>query len=150
MESDPEFAEQCHEATTLAIHGHHEAVETQLREELTKLPVQFHTLLFQEYIQANIPVSTIKAITKGLLWHQCIGHPSDYYLFNAHRHADGVPRFPHMDRVLDICPTCIQSKQTKKAAGSNTTRTAEQLSQTQDKSHNVGTYRSFSTGMVER
>jgi len=31
-----------------------------------------------------------------------------------------------MDRVLDICPTCIRSKQTKNAAGGNSTRTAEQ------------------------
>jgi len=126
IENDPEFAEQCQKATILAIHGYHEAVETQLREEMNKLPTQFHSLPFHEYIQANAPVSTIKAATERLLWHQRLGHPSDYYLFNAHRHADGVPRFPHMDRVLDICPTCIRSKQTKNAAGGNTTRTAEQ------------------------
>ena len=67
-----------------------------------------------------------KAATERLLWHQRLGHPSDYYLFNAHRHADGIPRFPHMDCVLNICPTCICSKQIKNAAGGNTTRTAEQ------------------------
>jgi len=39
MESNPEFAEQCRKATILAIQGCHEAVETQLREELVKLPV---------------------------------------------------------------------------------------------------------------
>jgi len=110
----------------LVIHGYQEAVETQLREEMTKLPTQFHSLPFHEYIQANTPISTIKAATERLLWHQHLGHPSDYYLFNAHRHADGVPRFPHMDRVIDICPTCIRSKQAKNAAGGNTTRTAEQ------------------------
>jgi len=126
METDPQIAEQCRKVTTLAIHGHHEAVETQLREEMTKLPVQFHTLAFHEYIQANAPVSTIKAATERLLWHQRLGHPSDHHLLNAYRHADGVPRFPHVERVLDICPTCIRSKQTKNAAGGNTTRTAEQ------------------------
>jgi len=47
-------------------------------------------------------------------------------LFNAHRHADGIPRFPHVDRILDNCPTCIRSKQTKNAAGGNTTRMAKQ------------------------
>ena len=31
-----------------------------------------------------------------------------------------------MDRVLDICPTCIRSKQMKNASGAHTTRTAEQ------------------------
>jgi len=122
LESDPKFAEQCRKATALAIHGCHEAVEAQLRKEMAKLPTQFHTLPFQ----SNTPVSTIEAATERLLWPQRLGHPSDCCLFNAHRHADGVPRFPHMDRVLDICLTCIHSKQTKNAAGGNTTRTAEQ------------------------
>jgi len=67
MESDPEFAEQCRKATILASHGYHEAVETLLREEMTKLHVQFHTLPFHEYIQANTLVSTIKAATERLL-----------------------------------------------------------------------------------
>jgi len=110
MENDQEFAEQCRKATMLAIHGCHEVVETQLREEMTKLPVQFHTLPFHEYIQANTPVSTIKAATERLLWYQRQGHPSDYYLFNAHWHADGVPQLLHVDCVLDICPTYIHSK----------------------------------------
>jgi len=83
MGSDPEFAEQCRKATILAIHGYHEAVESQLREEMTKL-LRFHTLPFHEYMQANAPVLTIKAATERLLWHQRLGHPSDYYLFNAH------------------------------------------------------------------
>jgi len=126
LESDPEFAEQCRKATVLALYECQAAVEAQLREEMAQLPMQFHALPFHEHIQSNTPVSTIKTSTERLLWHQRLGHPSDYYLFNAHQHADGVPRFPHMDRVLDICPTCICSKQTKNAAGSNTTRTAEQ------------------------
>jgi len=50
LESNPEFAEQCHKTTTLAIHAYHEAVETQLREKMTKLPIQFHSLPFHEYI----------------------------------------------------------------------------------------------------
>jgi len=91
MKSDLEFAEQCCKATILAIHGYHEAVETQVRKEMAKLPVQFHMLPFHEYIQANAPASAVKAATERLLWHQRLGHPSDYYLFNAHQHADGVP-----------------------------------------------------------
>jgi len=79
IESDPEFAEQCRKATILAIHGYHEAVETQLREEMTKLPTQFHSLPFHEYIQSNTPASTIKTATERLLLHQHLGHPSDYY-----------------------------------------------------------------------
>jgi len=67
IESDPEFAEQCRKATILAIHGCHEAAESQLCEEMTKLPTQFHSLPFHEYIQSNTPVSTIKAATERLL-----------------------------------------------------------------------------------
>jgi len=93
---------------------------------MAKLPVQFHKLPFHEHIHANTLVSAVKAATERLLWHQHLGHPSDCSLFNAHRHDDGVPRFPHVDRVLDICPTCIHSEQTKTAAGGNTTRTAMQ------------------------
>jgi len=126
LESDPEFAEQCRKATVLAIHGYQETVEAQLREEMANLPMQFHKIPFHEYIQSNTPVLTIKAATERLTWHQRLGHPSDRCLFNAHRHADGVLRFPHMDRVLDICPTCVCSKQTKNAAGGNTTKTAKQ------------------------
>jgi len=91
IESDPEIAEQCHKATISAIHGYHAAVETQLHEEMAKLPVQFHKLPFHEHIQANAPASTIKAATERLPWHQCLGHSSDCYLFNTHQHADGVP-----------------------------------------------------------
>jgi len=126
MERDPEFAEQCCKATVLAIHGYHEAAETQLGIEMAKLPVQFHKLPFHEHIQAKTPVSTIKAATERLLWHQHLRCPSNYSLFNAHWHADGVPRFPHVDHFLDICPTCIRSKQTKTAASCNTTMTVKQ------------------------
>jgi len=126
LESAPEFAEQCRKAAVLAIHEHQEAVEAQLREEMAQLPTQFHTSPFHEHIQSKTPVSTIKAATERLLWHERLGHPSDHCLFNAHQHADGVTRFPHMDRVLDICPTCVRSKQTENAAGGNATGTAEQ------------------------
>ena len=79
---------------------------------------------FHEYIQKNTPVSTIQAETERLLWHQRLGHPSDYYLYNAHKHVKGVPHFHHEHPVLDKCPTCIQAKQTKEPAGIHTTRTA--------------------------
>jgi len=65
--NNPEFAEQCRKATILAIHGYHEAAESQLREEMTKLPTQFHSLPFHEYIRPTPRVSTIKAATERLL-----------------------------------------------------------------------------------
>jgi len=46
IESNPDFSEKCCKATILAVHGYHEAVETQLQEEMTKLPLQFHKLPF--------------------------------------------------------------------------------------------------------
>eukprot|EP00980_Cylindrotheca_fusiformis_P030011 scaffold24183_cov269-Cylindrotheca_fusiformis.AAC.1 len=42
------------------------------------------------------------------------------------QYIDGVPKFKHMDSVLDKCPTCIRAKQTKEPAGPNTTRVATQ------------------------
>ena len=61
-----------------------------------------------------------------MLWHQRLGHPSDDYLYNAHRFVDGVPRFKHEHPILDNCPTCIQAKQTKSSATDEPTITAKQ------------------------
>ena len=83
-----------------------------------------HQLPFHEHIQKNTPVDSIKTSTERLLWHQRLCHPSDCYLHNAHKHVGGVPRFAHMDRVLNICPACVRSKQTKEPAGPNATRVA--------------------------
>ena len=86
--------------------------------------MNMHGLPFHEYIQQNTPVSSIQTETERLLWHQRLGHPSDYYLFNAHKYVKGVPQMNHQHAVLEKCPTCIQAKQTKEPAGSNSTRTA--------------------------
>ena len=124
IEEDPEFKAECERATILAIHSYQEMEYSKLRSELYSVPQNLHQLPFHEYIQKNTPVDSIKTSTERLLWHQRLCHPSDYYLYNAHKHVDGVPRFAHMDRVLDICPTCVRSKQTKEPAGPNTTRVA--------------------------
>ena len=93
--------------------------------------MNMHGLPFHEYIQQNTPVSSIQTETERLLWHQRLGHPSDYYLFNAHKYVKDVPQMNHQHAVLEKCPTCIQAKQTciqakqtKEPAGSNSTRTA--------------------------
>jgi hypothetical protein len=52
-----------------------------------------------------------------------LGHPSDSYLYNAHKYIDGVPQFKHFDPVLDYCPTCIRSEQPK-VPGKRTTMKA--------------------------
>ena len=121
IESNPEFSAECERATLLAVHAYQETEYARLQKELGTVPTSYHSLPFHEYIQQNTPVSAIKSTTKRLLWHHRLGHPSDYYLCNANGHVKGVPKFHHMDRVLDICPTCIRAKQKKEPAGLNTT-----------------------------
>ena len=124
MANDPNFATACECAAIQAVYAYQEEEYAMLHEELTATPMMYHGLPFHEYIQHFTPVNEIKADIVHLLWHQCLRHPSNYYLFHAHKHVKGVPCFAHMHAVLDKCPTCIQSKQTKEPAGSNTTCTA--------------------------
>ena len=107
-----------------SIHAYQELEQKQLAEQIQSVPSQYHDLRFHEYIQGNTPVNKIQAATEQWLWHQRLGHPSDYYLYNAHKHVDGVPRFKHMTSVLDQCPTCIRAKQVKTPACPNLTRKA--------------------------
>ena len=73
---------------------------------LDKLP-------FMTWIRDSTPVNAIRATTERMLWHQRLGHPSDQYLYTAHKFIDGVPKFKHFDPVLERCPTCIRSEQPK-------------------------------------
>jgi hypothetical protein len=66
--------------------------------------------LEQKYTTHVREVLSIRAATERLLWHQRLGHPSDFYLYRAHEHVDGVPKFKHFDPILEQCPTCIRSK----------------------------------------
>ena len=122
--TDPDFEAACQRATVQAVYAHQEEQYAILRKDLESLPMSFRNLPFHEYIQQNTPVASIQAETERLLWHQRLGHPSDYYLYNAHKHVKGVPQFVHEHPILDKCPTCIQAKQTKEHAGHDTTRTA--------------------------
>ena len=126
MANDPEFVADCEHATIQAIFAYQEEEYHKLRDELSAIPIVsgYHGLPFHEYIQQFTPVNEIKADMAHLLWHQHLRHPSDYYLFHAHKHVKGIPHFAHMHAVLDKCPTCIQSKQTKEPARSNSTCTA--------------------------
>lgn len=121
---DPTFIQDCERTALFHIHSYQEHQYALLRNEFDSLPVGLHSLPFHEYIQHNTPVNALRRETERLLWHQRLGHPSDYYLFNAHKHITGVPKFKHLEPILDTCPTCIRSKQTKEPAGNNTTRTA--------------------------
>ena len=52
--------------------------------------------------------------TERMLWHQRLAHCSDAYLYNAHKHILGVPKFPKQDPILDNCPTCFSAKMRKR------------------------------------
>jgi hypothetical protein len=124
LTTDPSFSEECRRATIQNVFVHQEQLLRNLREELHLVPEEYHSLPFHEYIAMATPINVIKASTERMLWHQRLGHPSDHYLYNAHKHVDGVPKFKHQTPVLDECPTCIQAKQRKEPAGPNSTKTA--------------------------
>jgi hypothetical protein len=124
MQEDKTFQRDCLRATVAQIQSYNLWADRQITHALESLPDDFSALPFQQWSHATVPVHAIKAATERLLWHQRLGHPSDHYLYTAHKFVDGVPQFKHSDPVLDRCPVCIQSKQTKSAAGPNTTRTA--------------------------
>lgn len=124
IDGDAEFAADVQRATLFHIYAHQENEYRTLRHQLETLPVMFHDIPFHQHIQHATPIQAIRQETERLLWHQRLGHPSDYYLFHAHKHIKGVPKFKHLDPILDRCPTCIRAKQTKEPAGPNTTRVA--------------------------
>ena len=81
---------------------------------------------FKSVIETAVPMHSIRAKTAKLLWHQRLGHPCDEYLYNAHKFIEGVPKFSRQTSVLDQCPTCIRSKQTKESPSKHSTRVATQ------------------------
>ena len=81
---------------------------------------------FTKIADKHIPIQAIKAKTSKLLWHQRLEHSSDDFLYQAHKHILGVPKFKCQTSILDQCPTCIQCKQTKTPASSHSTRKATQ------------------------
>ena len=124
MDEDPEFRDAVERATIFYIHSWQEDAYARIRAELSVLPISMHQLPFHEHIAQNTPVNAIKQATERLLWHQRLGHPSPYYLRNAHKHIKGVPKFSNFDDLFDQCPTCLRAKLIKQPAGPNPTRTA--------------------------
>ena len=70
-------------------------------------------LPYVRWIQDATPLNYIRAQTEQLLWHQRLGHPSDCYLYTAHKVINGVPKFKHNDLILEQCPSCIRAEQPK-------------------------------------
>jgi hypothetical protein len=81
----------------------------------------------------NIPISqvvqdfsvmTLSGTGLKLLWHQRLGHCSDEKLANAHKFADGVPKFTSTHNIMENCPVCLAAKMKYRARGTDTTRRA--------------------------
>ena len=109
-----------------------QAVEEYVQQKLFELDIEIiasgineeYREPLEELIKNTVPVRAIRTRTEKMLWHQRLGHPNDDYLHDAHKYIKGVPKFERQSKVLDHCPTCIQSKQTKEPAGKKTTKTA--------------------------
>ncbi|KAG7341265.1 GAG-pre-integrase domain containing protein [Nitzschia inconspicua] len=126
MLHDPALATECDDLEhSLAIDARNALYQT-LAADLAAKPPEFRDFPFHKYITHATSVMAIRATAERLLWHQRLGHPSDHYLYHAHEHITGVPRFRHFDPILEQCPTCIRAKQTKESAGTHSTRTATQ------------------------
>jgi hypothetical protein len=78
------------------------------------------SLLTQATTAVDSCINTLRTNTERFLWHQRLGHPSDSYLYNAHKYIDGVPQFKHSDPVMDYCPVCTRSEQPKTHGGGTT------------------------------
>ena len=125
LSHDEQFAKNCFTATVNKIHVFQKRVHDHITKHMHQLPCELPNHSVNDWTFGATPINVIKAQTQRLLWHQRLGHINDDYLYNAHKFIDGIPKFKHNDPILDKCPTCIQSKQTKTPAGPNTTRTAE-------------------------
>ena len=77
-------------------------------------------LPYVKWIQDATQIRAICASTERILWHQHLGHPSDYYLYTVHKFINGVPKFKHNDQLLEKCLACIILEHPKAAGIGNT------------------------------
>ena len=124
LQNDPDFKRDHDSAVQRELHLQYERRINKVTEDMESIDEEFHSLPFHEYIYQTMDIKAIKAKTLRLLWHQRLGHPSDHYLYTAHKFVDGVPKFQHEDNILDSCPTCILAKPRKTSCGHNSTRSA--------------------------
>ena len=80
-------------------------------------------------ITDELHMHRLSASAERLLWHQRLNHCSDYYLQEAHKYVDGVPKFKPAKEPLHQCPSCLPCKLKRKARGDSTTRTATRSGQ---------------------
>ena len=107
LRDDPAFEKACTKATADNVKRYQQRAHDYICNAIKHLPSDFKSLPLQALAKLNTPILAIKARTERLLWHQRLGHPSDEYLYNAHKYIKGIPKFLHADPILDQCPTCI-------------------------------------------
>lgn len=124
LQHDPDFANSVNTTIDNSIDNYCCYQFDLLDKEIIDMPSYYGKLPFRDLIDSAIPINSIYAATENMLWQKQLGHPCDAYLYDAHKHIDGVPKFKKVSDVLLNCTTCIQSKQTKTPAGPNTTKKA--------------------------
>ena len=72
----------------------------------------------------DFSVMTLSGTGLKLLWHQRLGQCSDEKLANAHKFADGVPKFTSTHNIMENCPVCLAAKIKHRARETDTTRRA--------------------------
>ena len=127
---DSQFSSDCATTVASALDLYLLQAHKDLQARLPGVPQSWKdTIALNALVNKSVPVHAIKTKTEKLLWHQCLGHPCDWYLYNAHKFIDGVPKFTCESDVLSTCPNSVISKQAKSSPGSNPTRVATQLYQ---------------------
>ena len=107
----------------------HDLQSKELFEQVKSMPIALRDKYMNDLSHLstqNVQIHSIRGRTERMLWHQRLEHPSDKYLYRAHKFVRGVPKFQHEVPVLTTCSTCIEAKQVKSAPGENTTLTAKQ------------------------
>ena len=72
-------------------------------------------------IVQDFSVMTLSGTGLKLLWHQRLGHCSDKKLANAHKFADGAPKFTSTHNIMESCPVCLSAKIKHCARGTDAT-----------------------------
>ena len=119
-EHDPDFEDECRRAVICNMIYQHDLQSKELFEQVKSMPMALRDKYMNDLSHLstqNVPIHSIHAKTEKMLWHQRLGHPSDKYLYRAHKFVDGVSKFKHESAVLSTCPTCIEAKQVKSAPG---------------------------------
>jgi hypothetical protein len=72
----------------------------------------------------DFSLMTLSGTGLKLLWHQRLGDCTDEKLANAHKFADGVPKFTSTHDIMENCPVYLAAKMKYRARGTETTRKA--------------------------